>query len=78
MSTSESGPPREVRKLYRSRSERKIAGVCGGIADYFAIDPTVVRVGAVVTACFGAGIIAYVAAWILMPQEPEDSSETSG
>jgi phage shock protein PspC (stress-responsive transcriptional regulator) len=63
-------PP--ARRLYRTRDERVIAGVCGGIARYFNIDPVLVRVGAVALAFLGgAGLLAYLAAVLLIPKEGE-------
>jgi phage shock protein PspC (stress-responsive transcriptional regulator) len=60
------------RRLYRSRGDRVIGGVCGGIARYFDIDPVLVRVGAVALAFLGgAGILAYLAAVLLIPNEGE-------
>ncbi|MBP8717898.1 MAG: PspC domain-containing protein [Candidatus Atribacteria bacterium] len=60
-----------MKKLYRSRKDRKIAGVCGGIAKYFNIDSTLVRLLAVITIFFGGGgIIAYIIGWIIIPEEP--------
>ncbi|MGZ4279615.1 MAG: PspC domain-containing protein [Solirubrobacteraceae bacterium] len=60
------------RRLYRSREDRVLAGVCGGIARYFNIDPVLVRVGAVALAFLGgAGLLAYVAAVLLIPNEGE-------
>jgi len=60
------------RKLMRSRTERKIAGVCAGFAEYFDLDVTVVRVVWLIVALFGGGgILAYIIAWIVMPEEPE-------
>ena len=61
-----------VKRLYRSREERMLAGVCGGLGSYFAVDPTLVRVlfvlfGLVV----GGGILAYLILWILIPLEAE-------
>jgi|tagenome__1003787_1003787.scaffolds.fasta_scaffold20350787_2 phage shock protein C len=79
-----STPPRTdtPRRLYRSRDDKKIAGVCGGLARYLGVDPVLVRIGAVVLAAMGPGLIAYVAAWILVPAdeqaaEPSSSSPTS-
>jgi len=67
MSTSPSTP----RRLYRSRSDRMIGGVCGGLAAYFDVDPTLVRVLAVISLVLpGPQILAYLVAWVLMPQEP--------
>jgi len=58
------------KRLTRSKKERIIAGVCGGIAEYFDIDPTIVRLGLVlVTLMGGAGILAYIIAWIIIPEK---------
>ena len=60
------------KKLYRIEEGKMVAGVCGGVAEYFNIDPTVVRLGWVLVSCFaGAGIIAYIAAAIIMPVKSE-------
>lgn len=63
----------ETRRLTRSLHDRKIAGVCGGFAEYFHVDPTVVRllwaVLTVVPGCIVLGVIAYIIAWIIMPVE---------
>ncbi len=63
-----------ARHLTRSVADRKIAGVCGGLAEYFRVDPTVARLlWALLTIYPGAvvlGIIAYLAAWLVMPSEP--------
>jgi phage shock protein PspC (stress-responsive transcriptional regulator) len=68
--TTAAAPPR---RLYRSRDDRVIAGVCSGIAQYFNIDPVLVRVGAVaLTFLGGAGLLAYLAAVLLIPREGED------
>ena len=59
------------KKLYKSSKNKMLDGVCAGIAEYFNIDPTLVRVGAVVvTALGGAGILAYIIAAIVMPRDP--------
>ena len=59
------------RKLMRSRTDRKVAGVCAGFAEYFDLDVTLVRIVWAVCTVFGAfGAIAYFAAWIAMPEEP--------
>ena len=56
------------KRLYRIEEGKMVAGVCGGVAEYFNIDPTVVRLGwALVSAFAGAGIVAYIAAAIIMP-----------
>lgn len=57
------------KKLYRSNQNRMIAGVCGGIAEYFSLDPTLVRLGWVLfCALGGSGILAYIIAAIIIPQ----------
>lgn len=56
------------KKLYRSDNNRMVAGVCGGIAEYFNIDPTVVRVIWAVVSCFaGIGILAYIVCALIIP-----------
>jgi phage shock protein PspC (stress-responsive transcriptional regulator) len=68
-----------ARRLYRSRDDRVIAGVCGGIARYFNIDPVLVRVGAVALIFLGgAGLIAYLAAVLLIPKEGEGGQPPEG
>jgi phage shock protein C len=62
----------EVKKLYRSTKERWLAGVCGGIAGYFAVDPTIIRVLFVLFSVFaGGGILAYIILWLVIPLEPD-------
>jgi phage shock protein C len=62
------------RRITRSRDDRMLGGVCGGIARYFDVDPVLVRVATVTLVCaVGVGAVAYVAAWILMPLD-EDSA----
>jgi len=64
------------KRLYRSKKDHMIGGVCGGIAEYFNIDPVIVRVIAVVSIfANGIGLIAYLIAWIIIPQNPEQASE---
>ena len=58
-----------MKRLYRSNTDRMIAGVCGGIGEYFNIDPTLVRLAwAIFGCCAGAGIVAYVIAAIIIPR----------
>ena len=60
------------KRLYRSKKERMIAGVCGGIAEYFNVDPTLIRLIWVATLFMGGtGIIAYIIAWIIIPKNPK-------
>ncbi|MDO4622595.1 MAG: PspC domain-containing protein [Eubacteriales bacterium] len=60
------------KKLYRSVKDRKIAGVCGGIGEYFNIDPTLIRLGMVIICCMGgSGVLAYIIAALIIPEETE-------
>lgn len=60
-----------TKKLYRSFENKKIAGVCGGLGEYFDIDPTIIRLlWAALALSFGGGIVAYIVAWIIVPMEP--------
>jgi len=60
------------KKLYKSSKNKIIDGVCAGIAEYFNIDPTLVRIGLVLfSAMGGAGILAYIIMAIIMPRNPE-------
>ena len=62
------------RRLYRSTTDKMIAGVCGGIAEYFKIDPTIVRVIAVILLIAGsAGFWAYLILWIVVPKNPTNT-----
>lgn len=64
------------KKLYKSRKDKMIAGVCGGIAEYFNIDSTIVRlIWAFVSLVYGTGIIAYIISAFVIPDRPEWSEE---
>lgn len=59
-----------MKKLYKSRTDKKICGVCGGLADYLGMDSTIVRlIMALVILCAGAGLLAYIIAALVMPFE---------
>ncbi len=84
--SEESAPPKEetsakdsgYKQLYRSKTNRMIAGVCTGLADYFNIDPTIVRI--LFVASFfagGIGLIAYIVCWIVIPEGDYVSGSTS-
>jgi phage shock protein C len=63
------------KRLYRTREGRIIAGVCAGLAAYFGVDPTLVRLAfAVLTIFGGAGILLYLVAWIVIPDEGDGAS----
>lgn len=61
-----------MNKLYRSKKNKIIAGICGGIGEYFKIDPTLVRLLWLLISVMsmGAGLVAYIIAWIIIPEEP--------
>jgi len=59
------------KKLYRSVTDKMLGGVCGGLAEYFSIDPVLVRLIFVLAVIFGgSGILAYIILWIIIPQKP--------
>ncbi|HDP95596.1 MAG TPA: PspC domain-containing protein [Candidatus Aminicenantes bacterium] len=65
-----------MKRLYRSRKDRVISGICGGIGEYFNLDPVLVRVGAVLLVFTGGvGLIAYIAGIFIIPEQPLDSEE---
>ena len=63
-----------MRKLYRSSTNKKIAGVCGGLAEYFNIDATIIRVIFILLLLPGGfpGLIPYLILWLVMPLKPAD------
>ena len=68
----------ETRRLYRSLSQRMIGGVCGGLGEYLAIDPTLIRVLFVLAAILaGHGILLYLILLILVPVEPSPVGENT-
>jgi phage shock protein C len=67
------------RHLYRCRHDRRIAGVASGVAEYFDLDPSLVRVVWVLSVFFGGiGLLLYIAMAIIVPVEPEEGSATAG
>jgi phage shock protein C len=59
------------KKLYRSRADKKVAGVCAGLAKYLNIDVTLIRlIWALVVICGGAGLLAYLVCALVIPEEP--------
>ncbi len=61
----------EPKRLFRSRKDRVIGGICGGMGPYFNVDPVLLRV--LWAVCFfigGVGLLAYIIAWIIIPEEP--------
>lgn len=61
------------KKLYRSKTDQKIAGVCAGLAEYLNIDPTIIRVIWVLVALCGAGVLAYIVCALVIPEKPDDT-----
>ena len=60
------------KKLYRDTKEKQIAGVCGGIAKYFGIDATIIRlIWTLLIPCAGTGLLAYIVCAFVSPEEPE-------
>lgn len=63
----------EIKRLYRSQNERILGGVCGGIAEYTSMDPTIIRliwaIGTLMS--FGFGVLLYIIAWIIIPRNPK-------
>jgi phage shock protein C len=66
----------ETKKLYRSRTDQMIAGVCGGLGKYLGIDPTLIRLAFVLLLLFGigSGLLVYLVMLLLVPLEPEDAA----
>ena len=60
-----------MKKLYRSETNSMLAGVCGGLGDYFGVDATLIRLGWVLFSLMGPGLIAYIIAAIIVPKESE-------
>lgn len=61
----------ETKKLYRSRYDKAIAGICAGLGKYFQIDPIIIRLGFIFLALAGGpGVIIYVIMWVVVPEEP--------
>jgi phage shock protein C len=71
-----------TKKLYRSRKDRWVAGVCGGLAEYLNIDPIIIRlIALMLVLSAGGGLLVYIIAWLVVPSEPDlpvgiDESQT--
>lgn len=60
-----------TRRLYLSKNDKKVSGVCGGVAEYFGIDPTIIRlVWGIAFFVYGSGLVAYIIAALVIPKEP--------
>jgi phage shock protein C len=65
-----------IKRLYRSKNDRVIAGICGGLGEYFKIDPVLIRILAVLLVLgFGSGIIAYLVGWLIIPEAPAEEQK---
>ena len=65
------------KKLYKSDTDKKLEGVCGGIAEYFGVDSTLIRLAWVVfTMCGGSGLLGYIIAAVVMPKKPDGYIES--
>ncbi len=58
------------KKLYRSRKDKMLCGVCGGLGKYLGLDPTIVRLIAVLIGLSGTGVVAYLVCAVIIPEEP--------
>ena len=65
------------KKLYRSLTQRTIAGVAGGLAEHFNIDPVIVRIAFVIAGFCGGGILLYIILWIVIPEQTLITSENT-
>lgn len=63
-----------VKKLYRSRKDRMLAGICGGLGEMFSIDPTLIRLIFALIALFtlGTAVVVYILGWIIIPEAPAE------
>ena len=63
---------KDIKRLYRSREDKIVAGVCGGLGKYFGVDPVLIRVLWVLfSLVYGSGLVAYSILWMIIPKEPE-------
>lgn len=62
------------KRLTRSKKDRVIAGICGGMGEYFNIDPLFIRIVFVLLGIYGAGVIIYIILWIVLPEEGDGTS----
>jgi len=68
----------EPKRLYRSRTNRMLGGVAGGIAEYLGVDPTLIRLIWILSIFTGIGVIAYIVAWIIVPENPSQEAPVRG
>ena len=65
-----------MKKLYRNKTDSKIAGICSGIGDYFEIDPVIIRLLFLLGLFLGGGLIVYIIGWIIIPHKEKTISPT--
>lgn len=65
-----------MKRLYRSKKEQMLGGICGGLAEYIDVDPSIIRLVWVVliVLSWGLFLLVYIAAWIIIPASPEESA----
>lgn len=65
-----------MKRLYRSKKEQMLGGICGGLAEYLDVDPSIIRLVCVVliVLSWGLFLLVYIAAWIIIPASPEEST----
>lgn len=74
--TAQPSPPPSARRLTRSRTDRVIGGVAGGLGNYLDVDPVVIRIAWVALVLFGGtGILLYIIGWVVIPEEPREAAE---
>ena len=67
-------PTYKPKRLYRSNKDKILGGVCGGLGEYFNVDPVIIRLLWVVfSLAYGSGLLAYLIAWIIIPKNPNQS-----
>jgi phage shock protein C len=65
-------PKEKIKRLYRSGENKVLGGVCGGLGEYFNVDPVIIRILWVAfSLLYGVGILAYILAWIIVPMNPD-------
>ena len=66
-----------MKKLYRNKTDCKIAGICSGIGDYFEIDPVIIRLLFLLGLFLGGGLLVYIIGWIIIPLKDKKTSPTT-
>ncbi len=67
------------KRLYRTKTERKIAGICSGLGEYFNVDPVLIRLIMVLLIfAYGIGVLVYIIGWIIIPEKKEEVNTQAG